>query len=262
MTTRARAASIILYGGLTLVLVSILFEFLAKVLPSALAVRIGHNSEAYLAVLVLAAWIQFVRPRLTGTKAEWWVTVAVAGVCLAIGILLVATELPSRWRTLNETFLALPLLIPYVQIRRPMWWGFPAALAVLTVATVFFFSNTGGVTDLAETFALIALVPIGLDLVDRGILDPRAVTSVVVRYGWYALLVIVPVTFSVLEYKVGVSGFVGRTIRYGVRITEGFITALLIGLFFAVVLGRTGRNARSRASAAGPKHARSALNRA
>ena len=253
MTTRARIASIVLYGGLALVLLSILFELIGKVLPDALSVRISHNSEAYLAVLVLAAWIQFVRPRLRGTRAEWWVTGAVAVVCLLVGILLIASDLPSRWRTLNETFLALPLLVPYVQVRRPLWWGFPAALAVLTVATIFFFSNTGGVTDLAETLALIMLVPIGLDLVDRGILDPRAVTSAALRYGWYALLVVVPVAFSILEYQVGVEGFVGRAVRYGVRVTEGFITALLIGLFFAVALGWTGRKAAHRAERRSPE---------
>ena len=48
---------------------------------------------------------------------------------------------------------------------------------------------------------------------------------------------------SVLEYKVEVGGLVGEFTRYGVRIHEAFIAMLLLSLYFAVALGRTGRAA-------------------
>ena len=62
------------YGGVGLALVGSLVPFWSDVLPGPLATRIGHNSEAYLFVLVLAAWIQYVRPRLAGSSREVVVT--------------------------------------------------------------------------------------------------------------------------------------------------------------------------------------------
>ena len=108
------------YGGLALVLALILLQLLDEVLGKRLATHIGHNSEAYLAALVLSAWIQYVRPRLAGKRAEWPTALLVGVIMLVIGIVLVQTHLPSRFRTLNEAFIALGILIPYVQARRPV----------------------------------------------------------------------------------------------------------------------------------------------
>jgi hypothetical protein len=100
--------------------------------------------------------------------------------------------------------------------------------------------RTQVVTDLAETLGALVLAPIGFDVVDRGILDPQAPTSARLRFGWYALLVVTPIAFSVLEFAVGVSGVAGEVTRYGVRIAESFLCMLLVELYFAVGLGRTG----------------------
>lgn len=237
----ARFLPVVFYGGLALVLASIVFQWLGRIAPAAVSTRVGHNSEGYLAALAVAGWIQYARPRLTGRRRVWVVTGVVAAVSLAIGLLLVASALPSRWRTLNETFLALALLLPYLQLRRPvprvLAGGAAAGLLVVVVA----FESTAAVTDLAETFGILILAPIAFDLVDRGILDRDASTSTRSRWLWYAGLVLVPIALSVLEYQIGVGGVPGVAVRYGVRVTEAFICLLLVELYLAVGLGWTGR---------------------
>jgi hypothetical protein len=89
---------------------------------------------------------------------------------------------------------------------------------------------------------MIILGVVAFDVIDRGILDPAAKTSPVWRWAWYALLVIAPVIFSLAEYHwgAGSSGVIGTSVRFAVRITEAFIFALFVEVFFAVGLGRTG----------------------
>ena len=248
-----RALPVVFYGGLALVLASILFQWLGRITPDAVATRVGHNSEGYLAALVVAGWIQYARPRLTGHRREWVVTGVVAAVALAIGLLLLASDLPSRWRTLNETFLALALLLPYLQLRRPLPRVLAGGIAAGLLVVVVVFESTAAVTDLAETFGILILAPVALDLVDRGILDRDAGTSTRARWLWYGALVLVPVALSVLEYQIGVDGILGVAIRYGVRVTEAFVCLLLVELYLAVGLGWTGRRSvTDRAEAADP----------
>ena len=178
MTDRRRLFAVLYYGGLALVLALILLQLLDEVLGARLASHVAHNSEAYLAALVLSAWIQFVRPRLTGRRAEWPIAVLVGVIMLAIGVALVQTHLPSRFRTLNEAFIALAVLIPYVQARRPLSrvlsYGLPGVVLLLVLVV----GDRGIVRDQAESAAMLILIPIGLDFIDRGILQSDAVTSV------------------------------------------------------------------------------------
>lgn len=238
---RKRILPVVFYGGLALVLASILFQWLSKIAPDAISTRVGHNSEGYLGALAVAGWIQYARPKLTGQRREWVVTGLVAAASLAVGLLLIASDLPSRWRTLNETFLALALLLPYLQLRRPVPRALAGGMAVGLFVVVVAFESTAAVTDLAETFGILILAPIAFDLVDRGILDPEARTTPRSRWLWYAALVAVPIALSVLEYQVGVDGVPGVAVRYGVRVTEAFVCLLLVELYLAVGLGRTGR---------------------
>jgi hypothetical protein len=231
---------IVFYGGLVALLAGILLDIFPRFLPDRVADRIGHNSEGLLLALVLALWIEHARPKVSGSRLQWPLTLAVAVACAVAAVFLLWTDLPSRFRTLNEPFLAAAVLVPYVQIRRPL----PSNLAILAslavLALIVFGERTQVVTDLAETLGALVLAPIGFDVVDRGILDLHAPTSARLRYGWYTLLVVTPIAFSVLQYAVGVSGVAGEVTRYGVRIAEAFLCMLLVELYFAVGLGRTG----------------------
>src|SRR5690348_17001943 len=120
MRNRVIAYSAIFYAAVLALLLGVLFKEWAQILPKSLATRIGHNSEGYVLILAIAPWIQFVRERIRGTKAEWFV-VAVASIAFfALTWWLLtnhAMQDPanSRFKTLNEGTLAAGLLIPYVQ---------------------------------------------------------------------------------------------------------------------------------------------------
>jgi hypothetical protein len=237
-----RAAVVIgFYVFVTTALLGILSQVFPLVLPAAAAGRIGHNSEGLLLALLLAAWIQFARPRMAGDRREWFVTGLVALGLLALGLWLLFTDLPSRFRTLNEPLLAAALLIPYVQLPRPLRSGVAGGASLAVLAATVVFNRTAVVTDLAEMLAALILVPIALDLVDRGVLDGAARTYRALRWTWYGVLVLTPVVLSVLQYQIGVSGMFGEGVRYGVRVTEAFLCVLFVEAFFAVGLGRTGR---------------------
>ena len=229
------------YGGLALVLALILLQLLDEVLGKRLATHIGHNSEAYLAALVLSAWIQYVRPRLAGRRAEWPTALLVGVIMLVIGIALVQTHLPSRFRTLNEAFIALGILIPYVQARRPLNRIVSYLLPGVVLLLVLVVGDRGVVRDQAESAAMLILIPIGLDLIDRGILQSDAVTSVRARWSWYAALVLIPVVFVALRKGAHVDGWAGNRMLYSQRGLEGFIATFFIEVYFAVFLGWVGR---------------------
>jgi hypothetical protein len=235
---RRTALSVVFYATVTAVLAGILTGLFPLFLPDALADRISHNSEGLLLALIIAAWIQFVRPRLTGTEHEWAITGLTAGLCLAVGLYLFLSDLPSPVRTLNEPMLAAALLVPYVQARRPLpgRTALSVVLALLTVTVVF--NRTAIVTSMAEMLVALILVPAALDLVDRGILDPEAESSRRARYGWYAFLVLAPVTSSLLYYEVGVDGLLGEGLHYAGRAAEVFVTLLLVELYAAAMRSR------------------------
>jgi len=239
-TTTART---VFYGACVVVTVGVLGQLFAEILPGSVASRIGHNSEGVVLALLVAPWIEFARPRLAGTSREWPVTLAVAALCTVIALLLLQSDLPSRFRTLNETFLAAAVVIPYVQLRRPLPGRLPVVASAVVLAVIVVANRTAVVTDLAETLAVLLLVPIGFDVVDRGILDPQATTSPRLRLGWYVAMVVAPIAFSVLEYNIGFEGIVGEATRYAVRVAEAFIFMLLVELYFTVVQGRVGRPA-------------------
>ena len=243
------------YGGLALVLALILLQLLDEVLGKRLATHIGHNSEAYLAALVLSAWIQYVRPRLVGKRAEWPTALLVGVIMLVIGIALVQTHLPSRFRTLNEAFIALGILIPYVQARRPLSRVISYGLPGVVLLLVLVIGDRGLVRDQAESAVMLILIPIGLDLIDRGILQSDAVTSVRARWSWYAALVLIPVVFVALRKGAHVDGWAGNRMLYSQRGLEGYIAAFFIEVYFAVFLGWVGRRVTPAHRRSGRTHA-------
>ena len=235
------AVGLVFYGSLLVVLVAVLVELLPHLIPVGLANRIGHNSEAYLLTVLLALWIQLIRPRVSADRRAVCITATAAVVCIAVALVLLASDWPSRFRTLNETFLAAMLLIPYVQLsRRPSRRG-ALAISLGLLCVVAALGTTALVTSLAETLGVLILAPIAFDVVDRGILDEERTTSTPLRLSWYITLVLLPLMFSLLHYRVGLQGVPAEITRYSVRVTEAFLCLLLVELYFAVFLGRTGR---------------------
>lgn len=237
---RAAILGAVFYGVLLVLLVGCLVKLFPHVLPKPIAIRIAHNSEGYLAALVLGAWIQFARPRLRRSPRQWPLTLAVGAACLAVGVVLLTVHLASQVKTLNETFFAVALLIPYVQLRRPLPSWVPLGLSVALLLLIVVTHGARDTTLLAETLGMLILAPIALDVVDRGILDDTARTSPRSRYLWYAYLVLAPIVFSIGQYQIGDTGALETVTRYAVRITEAFLFMLAISLYFAVGLGRTG----------------------
>ena len=244
---RARIVGAVYYGGFTLLMILILSNQLRDFLPAGVARRVGYNSEGYTLAILLGGWIQFVLPRLS-RAAKWPVTLGAAALSLAIALLLYAEILPSQYSTLNESFFALVLVLPYVTLTRPLRGWPPLASLAILVAVVLGVQRSpvnSPVVLLAETMAVFILLPIGLDVVDRGILDRAARTVPALRYAWYALLVVVPVTVVLLGNADRVGGGIHAVLEYIGRVHEGVIAVLAVQLYFAVGLRRTGRPAAS-----------------
>ncbi len=103
---RRRVLAVAFYGLLGGLMALILTDLLAEVAPGRWARRLSYNSEGYLFAVVLAGWIQFVRPRATVGRVLRWASIA-SVACIAVGVLLIVTDPPSRIRTLNESMFAL-----------------------------------------------------------------------------------------------------------------------------------------------------------
>ncbi len=240
---RSRALGAMYYTGLIVVMLLIFTEQLAAVAPLELARRIGFNSEGFVLAIVLGAWIQFVRPRVT-ESLRWRITAAAVVTCAALAVGLYTSDLPSRFKTLNEAFFALAVILPYVMLARPLrrW---PAVISVLAlivlVLGVALSPEQSPVVLLAETFAAVILVPLAFDVVDRGILDPSARTSPVSRYVWYAALVAVPLVVVGLGTDARTGGGLAEVLQYVGRVHEAVVAILLVQLYFAIGLGRLGR---------------------
>jgi hypothetical protein len=238
-----RALTIGFYTVLGGLIVGILLDQLRLLTSDDLiAGRIARNSEGIVLLLILALWIQFIRPRLADSPREWAVTLTAALMSLGLGLLLFLTDPINRVKTLNETFLAAGILIPYIQLRRPIPVALPLALSGGVLVLVLFGSSDSTITLLAEAEGALILTPIALDLVDRGILDPEARTIPALRYGWYAFLIAAPVVFWRTDNGQIVSGWLGDALTYAGRTTEIFICLLIFELYFAVGHRRTGVN--------------------
>jgi hypothetical protein len=215
---------------------------LPRLLPAELASKVSYNSEGYVLAVLLGLWIQFARRRLSGRTWEWPVTALAAAACLVLGILMYTSDWPSRFKTLNEAFIAAGPILLYVQSRRRPSYRLAITLAVVVLAIIVFFDSGNLVTRLAEGVVMLLLVPIAFDVVDRGILSPAAMTSHRLRYWWYAALVVIPTTLSILGHYERITGPARDVTHYIGRSHEAFVGVLLIELFFAVGLGRTGRS--------------------
>lgn len=248
--TGRQVVAALIYLLVAVVLAGCLVPFLKDVLPGHVATQVGHNSEGYVIALIVIAWIALVRNRLTGTRAEWPVTVLVGLVAIAVGVLLIVTDLPSRIRTLNEGFIAAGLLLPYVQLRRPVPRALPWCVLVVAVLVAVLFNRNTEVTDLAEVWGALVLIPLTVDVFDRRILNPAALVRQWLRWTWLAVLVVVPVVCSYLDSRADVTGALNQVVHYVARCNEDFVAAILVILVLGVVLGEPGRDRRAPGAAA------------
>jgi hypothetical protein len=242
---RRVVVSAIFYLGLAAVWLCMLFDVFHVLLPEEVATRIGYNSEGVVLAFVMAAWIQFALPRLTGTSRGAIIASAVAVGFLLLGLWLLNSDLSSDVKTLNETFIGVAIIICYIQWRRPLPPWLAPALTVAVLALMGLSIATDAGINFAETAGMCLLAPLAFDVVDKGILDRRATTSTGLRYTWYSVLIVLPVISSTLwhseVFSPGSAAY--RINNYEVRLQEAFVGIFLIELFLAVGLGRLGRRA-------------------
>ncbi len=232
---RRRAVAVLYYGGLCLLLALIVTKVLPHLLPATVARPIGKDSEGYVLALLLAPWIEYVRPRLTGKPVGWAVTAAAAAASLGVGLLLYNSHIIGGVKTLNETFFALALLIPYVQLTRRLS-GFAAvacAVGVLAGIVAAEYTPLASITtNLAEGTVMLLLAPLAFDLADRVILQPDRPGPQALRRAWWVLLAVAPLAFIVLVHvHLGVP--LHAAVRYATRAQEAFVGMLLLELYFA-----------------------------
>lgn len=228
---RAALSDVAYYGGLLALLTLILIKAIAHVLPGGIAAHVSRNSEGLLVVLVISAGIQFLRPRVT-PSVRWRVAAVAAAGWAVIGCVLRFAPLPSQVQTLNEAAFALVLLLPYVLLPRPLqsWaWLLPIGAVVIPAVA----GSTSIVTDLAETFGALVLIPLCVDLVDGGILDGSAVPLRRVLL-WMAFLVVVVLVLQA-SFDPNPTGLIDQVLRYVSRVIEMFLAAVLLHGFFSVL---------------------------
>lgn len=231
-----RALTWLFFGALTLVLVLTLTKTIKQVLPGGLGGALANNSEGVLLALVLGLWIQFVRPRHPAGRGMMLAVAvglgfALIGLWLALGPL----EHPqhSRFITLNETAFALAVLLPYLQLRRPLgrWWLL-LPLAAIVIPAVG--GSNEVTTDLAESFAALVLIPLTFDWIDRGALDGTAVDRARV-WSWLALMVLAVISFHTVVDWGDPNGLLSEVWLYLARGNEMFCAAGALTVYFSLL---------------------------
>ncbi len=234
---RRRTTAWLYYGGLAVLMALIVPGTLKVLLPRGLAHHVANDSEGYVLALVLPAWVQWARPWLTGRRLEWPLTWLAAAASLAVGTFLYTSHVLGTVKTLNETFFALAVLLPYVQRARPVSRVLPLAVALGTVVVAVLAEQTGLrplTTDLAEGVVMVALAPIGLDLLDPGVLDARREQPLRVRQAWWGTLVAIMLGVVALRH-VGGHGVFHTVDDYGARAQEAYVGLLLVHLYAAAL---------------------------
>ncbi|UYM06543.1 hypothetical protein [Solicola gregarius] len=233
-----RSKTVVFYVAVFALFALIVGKQLSTILPAGVASQIGHNSESLCFALLVCAMIQFLRPARLSAAQRWGVSAAIAVGCIAVGWLLVLSDLPSNVATLNEPIIAAGVLALYLQLERPLRWPSAYAAAVLAFIVVLF--DTELVLNQAESLVLILLAPIGLDVMDRMVLAGRAYDVPIRRHLWCAALVVFALAMMALApwAREDLSGALRLGIDYAHRAAEAYWGWLLVHLYFSYWLGR------------------------
>jgi hypothetical protein len=234
MRRTKRGFGMLLWALLALLLVAVLGGWVSGI--PAIGPHVSRNSEGYVVALLLAPVIDRVHRR-GSSSLSWSATALAAGGALAVGVgCLWWSPLSSigAIHTLNEAFFAAAVLISYVRVARPLprlAWSLP--LVALAIPVLLGWTRLG--ETLAETYGFCVLVPLGLDWVDRAILEPTRPRSLPRVWAWIATLVAVPTLISVLVAR-HPSGPAAGVVDYLSRPTEAFVAALLLHAYFSALL--------------------------
>lgn len=245
MTRSGRQA--VFFGLTTLALLVLVTHAHEKVLPASIATQIGHNSEALLFALLVAATIHLRRTMLDHGKSPRPVLISVAVVLSISGLLLQRADTwPTSVVTLNEAMLGAGLVAAYLCLPRSPILGGLATLAVVIFIISFF--QTGFVLDQAESLVPLALAPLALDVFDRRILSPDLPDRPGLRVGWMTLLVLMAVVSMVAARwaRGDLDGAFRLGIDYSQRAAEAYWGWLIIHAYFSYWL--PGQWLRSRRS--------------
>lgn len=232
-----RSTPWLFYGGLTMILGLTLAAQIRTVLSPGLGGALANNSEGLSMTLVTIAWLEFVRPRLPRTSGPA-IALGVGLLFLGAGLWLVLGPLEhpadSRFITLNETAFAIAVLLPYLQVRRPLPPAVAVALPVLCLVVPAIGGSNELTTDLAETFFAVFLVGLAVDFVDGGILT-GARAPVVRCVVWLGVMALAVASFHTLVDWRSSSGIVENVWLYAARGNEMFVASALVVLYFSVL---------------------------
>lgn len=242
-----RARTAVFYVAVGALLLLIVLHGLGTLLPGGLGRQIGHNSESLLFALGFCAVTQFLLPALRSAgRALWPVTVPMAGACFVLGYGLVRSGWAPALVTLNESVVALGLLLLYVALPRPFRFAPLVSAAVLAFIVIGF--DTGFVLDQAESLVPALLAPIALDVVDRTILEPEQRDRRALRLAWMVLLVVVAVGLigAARWARTDLHGPLRLGIDYGQRAAEAYWGWLLVHAYFGLWIGHPRGRSRGR----------------
>lgn len=237
-----RLRAFLFLGSLGILLLVLVTGLQYLVLPSGLAGRIGHNSEALAFALVTAGVIHAYRHRLERAESVKRLLVPTAFALAVTGLLLQRTGWASSVVTLNESLLGVAFVSLYLCLPRARLLAGCVALATLTAIIVFF--DTNFVLDQAESLVPLVIAPLSLDLFDRTVLQPRLQDRPWLRTLWMVALVAIALGAMVAAQwaRQDLHGPLRMGIDYAQRAAEAYWGWLLIHFYFSVWLGKHWRD--------------------
>jgi hypothetical protein len=230
MTQGVRVLRGLFYGGLGLLVLAIMSGLLDE--PSGIAKHIIRNDEGYALALLVAGWIEFVRPRLADSARRWQFTLAAAAVFVSLGFL-VQVGTPGSVATMNETLFACSVLFCYFELSRPLpTWAWALPVLAIMFAVVAGGNNT--VARQAETIAALVLIPVALDFVDRSVLEADQARRWRLLGPWMGFLAVAVVVLHILRPS-NPQNPVEEVLLFCSRMPEVAIAVLLLHTYFVAL---------------------------
>ncbi len=240
MSIAARSA--IFYSVTGVALLMLVTKAHKSVLPEGIASQIGHNSEALLFALLVAAQVQLLR-KVSPGSVRLAAICAGAIVLIGLGLLLKEQDWTSSVVTLNEPMIGAGFVLLYLALPRSTATAISVTVAVVLFIVIFF--DSAFVLDQAESLVPLALAGPALDIFDRTILRPELADTPGLRLLWMALLLgtVVGLMFAADWAREDLHGGLRYTIDYAQRAAEAYWGWLIVHTFFSYWLGSRWRDA-------------------